>query len=89
MTSQKNVNKLNHSSPMTNTVTNKIKHYPQLFALGPQIPLKLKWHYFFPQRTISTKLDIYVYKWKDANICKGLLQIICLIIIKYLTEFFT
>ena len=27
-------------SLMKNTVTNKIKHFPQLFALGPQIPLK-------------------------------------------------
>ena len=27
-----NVNRLNHSSPMSNTVTNKIKHFPQFFA---------------------------------------------------------
>ena len=32
-----NVSRLNHSSPMNNTATNKIKHSQQLFALGPQI----------------------------------------------------
>ena len=37
-----NVNRLNHSFSMNNTVTNKIKHFPQLFALGPQILLKQK-----------------------------------------------
>ena len=41
-----NVSRVNHSSPMNNTVTNKIKHIPQLFALGPQISLKQKWHFF-------------------------------------------
>ena len=35
-----NVNRLNHSSLMNNTVTNKIKHFPQLFVLGSQIPLQ-------------------------------------------------
>ena len=43
-----NVNKLNHSSPMNNIVTKKIKHFLQLFALGLQITLKQKWHHFFP-----------------------------------------
>ena len=33
---------------LNNVVTNKIEHFPQLFALSPQIPLKLKWHYFHP-----------------------------------------
>ena len=31
-----NVNTLNNSSPMENAVTNKKKHFSQLFALGPQ-----------------------------------------------------
>ena len=26
------VTRLNHSSPMKNSVTNKVKHFPQLFA---------------------------------------------------------
>ena len=42
-----NVNRYKHSSQMKNTVTNENKHSLQLFALVPQIPLKLKWHPFF------------------------------------------
>ena len=38
---------------------------------------------------ISTKLGTCVYKYKDANICKRLVQPICLIIIKYLIGFLT
>ena len=34
------VSGLNHSSLENNIVTYKIKHFPQLFALGPQIALK-------------------------------------------------
>ena len=30
--------------PINNAITNKIKHFPQLFALAPEIPLKLKLH---------------------------------------------
>ena len=59
-----NVNRLIHSSPKNNTVTNKIKYFP----LGPQIALKPKWHYFFSLSTITTKLDIYIYKYKDDYI---------------------
>ena len=40
-----NVNRLNHSSLLNNTVTNKIKNFHRLFALGPEIPLKLKCHH--------------------------------------------
>ena len=36
----KNRNRINHSSPMNNTVQRKIEHFPQLFALGTQIALK-------------------------------------------------
>ena len=43
-----NVNRLDHSSPISNTVTSKIKYFPQLLALGPQIPLKIKWHHIPP-----------------------------------------
>ena len=32
-----NLNRLNHSSKMNNNITIKIKHFFQLFALGPQI----------------------------------------------------
>ena len=52
-----NMNKLNHSSMMNNTVTNKIENIPQLFALGPQTPLK-KWDHFSSQSNMNTKLDI-------------------------------
>ena len=37
-----NVNRVNHSSPMNNTLRNKTKHLPQLFALDPQIAIKRK-----------------------------------------------
>ena len=60
-----NLNKLNHSSPMNNTVTNKIKHFTQLFALDPQIPLKRKWHHFSLRSTGCIKLAIYVYRYKS------------------------
>ena len=72
---------------MNSTVTNIIKHFPKLFALGPQIALKRKWHYFLSWLTIATKLDIYVYKYKGDYICKGLLQAICLIIINIWLNF--
>ena len=39
------VSRLNHLSPMNNTVTNKIKHFPQLFPLGPQTASKQSWKY--------------------------------------------
>ena len=42
------VKRLNYSSPINNTITNKIKHFPQLYSLGPQISLKPKWHHFLP-----------------------------------------
>ena len=41
-----NLNRLDHSSPINNTVANKTKHLPQLFSLSQQILLKLKWHHF-------------------------------------------
>ena len=62
----KNVHRLNHPSPMKNTVTKKIKCFHWLFALGSQISLK-KWHYFLPRLTISTKLDRNVHKYKDLE----------------------
>ena len=67
-----NVNRLNHSSPMNNTL-NKIKDFPQLFALGLQIPITQKWHHFLALPAINTKLDMWV-KYNDVDICKGLLQ---------------
>ena len=33
-----NVNKLNHSSPMNNTATSKIKHFPQLHLQAHKYP---------------------------------------------------
>ena len=36
--------RLTLTNPINNTVINKIKHFPQLFALAPEIPLKLKLH---------------------------------------------
>ena len=35
-----NISKINHFSPVNNTVTNKITHLPQLFTIGPKIALK-------------------------------------------------
>ena len=82
-----NVSRLNRSCPIKNTVRNKIKRFPQLFPLSQQIPLKQKWHYFLPWSTIRTELNIYIYKCKEANICKCLVQPISLVIIKYLIGF--
>ena len=36
---------------------------------------------------ITTKLDIYVYKYKDDYVCKGLLQAICLVTINIWLNF--
>ena len=74
-----NVSRLNHSSPMNNTGTNKIKRFPQLFVLGPQISLKWRWHYFLFWSIISIKIDIYAYKCKHDYISRGLWQTICLV----------
>ena len=41
-----NVSRLNHSSSINNTVTNKTKHFPQLFVLGPQVALRQKMYGF-------------------------------------------
>ena len=73
---QINVSRLNHYSPMNNAVTSKIKHFPQLFPLGPQIVLKQKCHYLLSWSIKIIKLDMYVYKYRDDYICKGLLQAI-------------
>ena len=57
------------------------KHFPQLFALDLHIALKQKWHCSLSSSIITTKLDIYVHKYKDDYICKGLLQAIFLVTI--------
>ena len=51
---------------MSNTVANKIKHFPQLFSLSQQILLKLKWYHFLSWSTISTKLGM-VYTFKSMK----------------------
>ena len=73
-----NISIINHSSSMNNTVTNKTKLFPQLFASGPQIALK-KSHYILSWLITTTKLDIYICKYKDDYISKGLLQPISLV----------
>ena len=73
-----NKSRFNHSSPTKNTAINEIKHFPRLFSFGPHIPLKQKWYH----------LLINVYKHKDANNFKSLVQPICLVITKYLIRFF-
>ena len=66
---------------MDNTVTNKIKHFSQLFALGPlKMTLKQKLHYFLSWSTITPELDIYYHKYKYC-ICKRLLEAVCLVTI--------
>ena len=69
---------------MNNTITNKIKHFPELFVLGKEI---WRWHYFLFWSTIIINLDIYVYKYKDDYICEGLLQGISLITINIWLNF--
>ena len=82
------VNRLSHSSPMNSTVTNKIRHFPQLFVLGPQLALfKSKIVLLLFWSIITTKLDIYVYQYKDDYICKGLLQAIFLVSINISLSF--
>ena len=64
----KNVSRLNQSSQMNNTVTNKIKRFPHLFVLGTKMAFKRKRNY---QSIITTRLDIYVYKYKVECIWKS------------------
>ena len=59
---------------MNNTPTDKIKQLLQLFTW----PTRL---YFLSWSTITSKLDIYVYKYKDGYICKDPLQAIRLVTI--------
>ena len=66
---------------MNNIVINKIKRFPQSFTLVLKIDLKRKWHYFLSWSTITTKLNIHVYKYKVDYIFKGLLQAISLVTI--------
>ena len=79
-----NVSRLNHSLPMNNTIK-KIKHAPHLLTLGPQIAFKRKCHQFISCNlflsSITTKVNIYIYKYEDDYICKGLLQVICFVTI--------
>ena len=82
-----NVCRINHSSLMNNTAANKINHFPKLIALGPQIVLKRKWHYLLSWSIITTKLDIWVYKYKDDYICRGLFQAICMVTINFWLNF--
>ena len=44
-----NISVINHSASMNNTVTNKTKLFPQLFALGPQIALKNRIAFYLDQ----------------------------------------
>ena len=83
-----NVNRINHSPPMNNTVIKKIKHFSHLFALRQQIALKRKWHYFFSWSIITTKLNIHVYKYKVDYICKSLLEAIYMDTISIWLNFF-
>ena len=53
--------RINHSSLMNNTVTNKVKRFPQLFTRGPKIALKRKWRYCLSWSIITTKVDIYTF----------------------------
>ena len=59
---------------MNNTSTDKIKQLLQLFTWPT-------WLYFLSWSTITSKLDIYVYKYKDGYICKDPLQTISLVTI--------
>ena len=76
-----------HISLMSNTFTSKVKHFPELFPLGLQVTLKRKWYYVLSWSTITTKLDIYVNKFKDDYIFKGLLQTLYLVTINILLNF--
>ena len=69
---------------MKNTATNKVKQFPQFFTLGLQTTFEQKGRRFLSWSTISTRLDIYVFKWNDTIICKSLVQPICMVIMKYL-----
>ena len=80
-----NVSRLNYSSPLNNSVTHKIKHFPLLFALGLQIDLNNS--YFLFWSIITTKLDICVYKYREDYICKRLLQAIYLFTINIWLNF--
>ena len=61
------VSRFNHSFQVNNTVGNKIEHFPQLLTLGPQIAFKekKKRHNLLARSTITNKLDISVYKYRD------------------------
>ena len=54
---------------MNSSLKNKIKHFPQLFALGQEIPLTRKWYNIFPWSTkILQKHNIFL---GDKNLFWG------------------
>ena len=54
-----NISRRDHSSLINNTIISKIKYFPQLLALGPQIALKRSWNCFLFLLIITTKLDMF------------------------------
>ena len=72
-----NISRRDHSSLINNTIISKIKYFPQLLALGPQIALKRRWHYFLfinhYHQTRYVQYTRHVYKYKCDYIGKGLL----------------
>ena len=82
-----NVSRLNHSSPMNNTITKKNQTLSAVIRFRPQTDLKWRWQYILFWSVITTKLDIYVYKCRDDYICKGLFQAIGLVTINIWLNF--
>ena len=58
---------------MSNTGTNKTKHFPQLFASGPQICLQPTEMAPLSFIILHIKLDTIIYRYKDANMRRDLL----------------
>ena len=59
----------------------------QLYKVGSESELKSGPDSSPLSSIISHKLVIYVYRYKDANICRSLLQSVLVVIITYLIEF--
>ena len=56
----------------------QIQTAPPIICFRPTNSIKTKMALLFSWSTITTKLDIYIYKSKDDHICKGILQAIYL-----------
>ena len=77
-----NVSRLSRSSLKKNIFKNQNQTLTRWFVLGPEIALKRNQPTFLSKWTVSTEIDLYVFKYRVDYIDKDQLQAICLVTIE-------